>query len=78
MLCGPGEPFDLNAVHPDEARATVGGPAGDVPVLFDSRVGERSVVGIDIHGEDPTCIALYARCAPGLVEGRCCARGGIP
>ena len=73
-----GKPFDLNAVHPHQARAAVSGAAGDVPVLFDARVGERGVGRFRIHGENPTGIALDARCAPGLVVGHRRVRGRVP
>src|SRR2546429_4819801 len=78
ILGRPGEPFDLNAVHPDEPWASVGGAARDVPMLCGSLIGEWRGAALGIYSENPARIALDSGCAPRLMVGRRRARWGVP
>src|SRR5690349_11449911 len=58
ILRRPGEPFDLNAFHPYQPRASVRRASGNVPVLRGSLIREWRRVGRVFNFENPAGIAL--------------------
>src|SRR5262249_54184668 len=78
VLGSPGEPLDLNAIHPDEPGASVGGAAGDVPMAAGPFVHEWSSVGLTFDFENPACISLDSGRSPGLVVGCSGAGWSVP
>src|SRR5919197_1089851 len=53
VLGRPGEPLDLDAVHPGESRAAFAGPAGDVPVQAEPLIDEWRRLLLPVHAEHP-------------------------
>src|SRR5262249_22739136 len=72
----PVDPLHPDAVQLGEARAAFGGSAGDVPVQAGPLIDERRRLYLGIDPEDPPCIPLEPRGAPGLTIGR--RRAGRP
>src|SRR2546423_1197106 len=54
ILRGPGEPFDLHAVHPDESGAASDGAASNVPMQTCPLVNERRRILFWIEAKDPS------------------------
>ena len=78
MLSRPGKPFDLNAVHPDKARTSIGRTTRDVPMQRGSFIREGRGLRFWINFKYPARIALDSGRSPRLVERCCCPRRAIP
>src|SRR5260370_41071569 len=73
VLGGPGEPLDLDAVHPGEPRAAFERSAGDVPVHTEPLIDERLRLLLPISTEDPPRVTPH----PGRAQGLPLRRRGL-
>src|SRR5262249_9176839 len=79
VLRRPGEPLDLDAVQPDEPRAPLGRPAGDVPVQAEPLLDERRGLVVEaIDTESPPGVILQPGGTPGLPVSRRGLGRGVP
>src|SRR5262249_42451005 len=78
VLGGPGEPLDLDAVHPGEPRTSFERSAGDVPVQTEPLIDERRRLLLPIDAEDPPGVTLQPGRPEGLPERRRAPGRAVP